>query len=118
MLATLILLIPAQTPIELTDFKALESVCTEVSKRSPVDPEDEDADAKQERWERERHALFTKVYRATVDPKSVRFQPYDAADGELPIALERALPALDGALLLTVMDREGAAFEVKSEEAK
>ncbi len=109
-----------QRPIALSDPGAVAAVCSLVSRRSPVDPEDDlaEADQKQEAFEAERKVTFAKVYRATVDPKNVRFDPYDAEAGALPVATERALPALDGALLLTVMDRQGAAFEVKVDEAK
>jgi hypothetical protein len=107
-------------PVALTDAKTVAAVCTEVSKRSPVDPDDEaaDADRLQEQWQAERKLTFAKVYRATIDPKSVRFEPYRAAKGELPIAVKGSLAALDGALLLSVMDRAGATFEMSADQAK
>jgi hypothetical protein len=115
----LLLLTTAQlAPMDLADLKVLHDVCTEVSKRSPVDPDDEEADTKEEQWEKQRKVVFAKVYRAKIDPKAVRFGPFDAAQGELPIVVDRVLPAVDGALLVTVMDREDAAFEAKAEDAK
>jgi hypothetical protein len=109
-----------QKPLELADAKVVASLCSEVSRRSPVDPEDESAEADQasERWEAERKLTFAKVYRATIDPKSVRFDPYDVEDGALPIAIQKSLPALDGALLLSVMDRGGARFVMPQDHAK
>jgi hypothetical protein len=106
-------------PIELTDSKVVAAACAEVAKRSPVDPEDEsaEADLQQEKWDAERKLIFARVYRATIDPKSVRFDPYRVEDAALPISIQRSLPSLDGALLLSVMDREGAHFGMSAEEA-
>ena len=109
-----------QKPIELTDAKGVAAVCGDVSRRSPVDPEDDSAEADDQRaaWESSRKLTFAKVYRATIDPKSVRFHGFDVEKSVAPLAIDKSLLALDGALVLQVMDRDGAAFEAKADDAK
>lgn len=107
-----------EKPLPLDDVEAVAQACRQVSQRSPVDPEDDTAegDLKEEEWEAGRKVTFARVYRATVDPKQVRFGPHQG--DALPLSLERSLPAMDGGLLLNVSDREGAAFPMTREEAK
>src|SRR5688572_8253088 len=109
-----------QKPIDLTDAKTVAGICAEVQKRSPIDPDDDsaEADQKSQEWEASRKLTFAKVYRAAIDPKSVRFEPYDVEEGALPIALQKSLSSLDGALVLSVMEREGASFDMSVDDSK
>lgn len=106
-------------PIQLDDEQKAAELCSQAARRPPIEDEDPvEAGKRLERWAKEQEAVFSKVYRAVVEPTSVEFETYVPADRRLPLDLDHSLLALDGALVLSVMDRRGAAFTLKEEEAR
>lgn len=110
----------SSAPIRIDTEEGAAELCEVAAQRPPaVDEEDPvEAGKNLERWDAERAALFSKVYRAVVEPTSVKFETYAPKDRRLPLDLDHSLLALDGALVLSVMDRRGAAFTLEEEEAR
>lgn len=66
----------------------------------------------------QRDAAAHKVYRALVSAGNFKVGEYRPAKGLLPLKLDRSLVGLDGALILSVMKKEGGAFHLGAKEAE
>jgi hypothetical protein len=105
-------------PIALAQEARLEALCGELQGRRSKPHGDE--------VERgiERHELALKaesarraVYRILVDPRGFRMGEYRVEEGALPLRLDQAFVALDGAVTLSAMKRGGAWFKLAPKEA-
>ncbi|MBK8013701.1 MAG: hypothetical protein IPK13_20420 [Deltaproteobacteria bacterium] len=107
-------------PLRLQDAHSVAKICRAIA-NVPRPSRDGDAyrrgAARAERASDQRRAM-AQVYEVTLAGSAFRVGDYRFAKRLLPLELNRSMRAVDGSLILQVMDRRGGAFRLEPEEAK